>query len=147
MQAGKTSAIDIAFERDEWSVKAVSASDPLFWVRVETPRPGAKAITVSDATPGGQDEAVLAWALAQILSRWNLAGIERIVFADIEPAGTHASSSPAEIERITERITERLTAILDRVLAVTSLRRTSRTLRERRDKLDFVFGLDEIPGR
>lgn len=138
MNTERAGGVDIALEHDDWSVKAVSASDPWFWLRVETPGPGASAIVVTDAMLGRQDEAVLASALAQILAGWNLDGIERIVFADILPGCGLAAQEP---EKAGETV-RFLTSILNRALAEVGLQARGSALAERRGKLDCVFGVD-----
>ncbi len=135
MHTNGPGAADIAFEADDWSLKAVSASDPRFWLRVEKPEPGTAAIVVTDAMPGRQDEAVLASALAQILSHWELRGIGRIVFADILP-GCGDGGQEAERARETASF---LARVLRRALAKAGLQPDASELVERQGKLDCVF--------
>ena len=137
MDTAMAGAREIRFERDDWSVKAVCSADPLFWLRVETPSPGAKAIVITDASPGSQDKAALTWALMQILAGWKLAGIERIVFTDIlagDGDGTRNSSKARETVLF-------LTSVLNRALPEVGLRTAGSELVERREKLDWEVGV------
>lgn len=130
-------ASEIRFERDDWSVKAVCSADPLFWLRVETPSPGAKAIVITDFSPGSQDKAALTWALAQILAGWNLAGIERFVFTDIL-AGRNDGRPNSSKARETVLL---LTSVLEQALPEVGLRTADSELVERCGKLDWEVGI------
>lgn len=135
LPAANTEAENLSQVEDDFSIKLTLDDDPHFWWRVEKTDDGVMLIT--DFTQGGQDDHVMARALAGLIARRKGALPLDLVFHDLVPGNVDPATQRIALNRTGDAIQRWSSA----AALMLGLKVDGSEFRSRRDKFQMVITL------